>query len=94
MCSFISDSSIFVPLTNVSVLVPKPCSFYHNCSVVKLRLHLAPIRIPKIKPQEAIHIEKDVEKMNTPILLVGLQTGKTNLEINLELPQKVGNRSS
>jgi hypothetical protein len=33
-------------------------------------------------------------KKNTPSLLVGLQTGKTTLEINLEVPQKFGNRST
>jgi len=32
-------------------------------------------------------------KRNTPPLLVGLQTGTTILEINLEVPQKIGNRS-
>ena len=31
-------------------------------------------------------------KRNTPPLLVGLQTGTTSLEINLEVPQKIGNR--
>jgi hypothetical protein len=29
-------------------------------------------------------------KRNTPPLLVGLQTGTTTLEINLEVPQKIG----
>jgi hypothetical protein len=33
-------------------------------------------------------------KRNTPPLLVGLQTGTTTLEINLEVPQKIGNRST
>jgi hypothetical protein len=32
------------------------------------------------------------KKRNTPPLLVGWQTGKTTLEINLAVPQKVGNR--
>ena len=31
-------------------------------------------------------------KRTTPPLLVELETGKTILEINLELPQKIGNR--
>jgi hypothetical protein len=26
----------FIPLVYLSVVVPVPCSFYHNCSVVKL----------------------------------------------------------
>jgi hypothetical protein len=33
-------------------------------------------------------------KRNTPPLLVGFQAGITTLEINLEVPQKVGNRST
>jgi hypothetical protein len=33
-------------------------------------------------------------KRNTPPLLVGLQTGTTTLEINLEVPQKIGNGST
>jgi hypothetical protein len=31
-------------------------------------------------------------KGNTPPLLMGLRVGKTTLEINLEVPQKTGNR--
>jgi hypothetical protein len=33
-------------------------------------------------------------KMNTPPLMVGLQTGTTTLEINLVVPQKIGNSST
>jgi hypothetical protein len=33
-------------------------------------------------------------KRNTPPLLVGLQIGTTSLEINLEVPQKIENRST
>jgi hypothetical protein len=33
-------------------------------------------------------------KRNTSSLLVGLQTGTTTLAINLEVPQKIGNRST
>ena len=36
---------------------------------------------------------KDVEKEDTPLLLVGLQTGTTSLEINLGVPQKNGHSS-
>jgi hypothetical protein len=32
-------------------------------------------------------------KRNTPLLLMGLETGTTTLEINLEIPQKIRNRS-
>jgi hypothetical protein len=33
-------------------------------------------------------------KRNTPPLLVGLKTHTTMMEINLEVPQKIGNRFS
>jgi hypothetical protein len=33
-------------------------------------------------------------KKNTPPLLVELQTGRTTLEVNLEVPQKIGNSFS
>jgi hypothetical protein len=39
-------------------------------------------------------LERMWRKSNTPPLLVGLQTGTTTLEINLEVPQKIGNRST
>jgi hypothetical protein len=37
--------------------------------------------------------ERIWRKRNIPQLLVGLQTGATILEINLEVPQKIGNWS-
>jgi hypothetical protein len=39
---------------------------------------------------------KDVEekKKTTPLLLVGFQAGKTTLEINMTVPQKIGNSST
>jgi hypothetical protein len=43
------------------------------------------------KTQATVYAVKDVEKRNTPPLLVGLKTGTTTLEINLAVPQKVGN---
>ena len=33
-------------------------------------------------------------KRNTPPLLMGMQTGTTTVEINLDVPQKIGNRST
>jgi hypothetical protein len=36
-------------------------------------------------------LERMWRKGNTPPLLVGLQTGTTTLEINLQVPQKIGN---
>jgi hypothetical protein len=41
-----------------------------------------------------IDVREDVEKEDIPPLLVGLQTGTTTLEINLEVPQKTGNIST
>ena len=37
---------------------------------------------------------KDVEKENTPPLLVGLQAGTTTLEISLAVPQKIGHSTT
>jgi hypothetical protein len=39
-------------------------------------------------------VEMIWRKRNTPPLLVGLQSFTTTLEINLEVPQKIGNRST
>ena len=39
-------------------------------------------------------LAKMLRKRKAPPLLVGLQTGITNLEINLDVPQKIGNRST
>jgi hypothetical protein len=50
-----------------------------------LRFHLIPIR--RSKTQVTAHAGKDVEKKNTPPLLVGLQTCTTTLENNLAIPQ-------
>jgi hypothetical protein len=38
-------------------------------------------------------LEKMWRKRNTPALLVGLQTGTTALGSNMEVPEKIGNRS-
>ena len=40
-----------------------------------------------------IHVGEDLEKEEHSPFLVGLQTDTTTLEINLEVPQKIGNRS-
>ena len=43
------------------------------------------------------HAFEDVEKdehLNTPPFLGGLQSGTTTLEITLEVPQKIENRST
>ena len=37
---------------------------------------------------------EDVEKGNTPILLVEMQAGATTLENSMEVPQKVENRAT
>jgi hypothetical protein len=48
----------------------------------------------KSKPQVTKHVAEDVEKKNTPSLLMGLQNGTTTLEANLEVPQNIENRST
>jgi hypothetical protein len=59
-----------------------------------LRFHLTPIRMAKIKTSGDKMLERMWRKKNTPPLLVGLQTGTTTLETNLEVPQKIRNRST
>ena len=56
-----------------------------------LRFHLTPVRMVKIKTSADNICWR---KRNTPPLLVGLQTGTATLEINLEVSQKIGNRST
>ena len=46
-----------------------------------------------LKPQVTTYAGKEVEKVNTPPLLVGLQITQITLEINLVLPHKIGNSS-
>ena len=58
-----------------------------------LRFHLTQSEWVRSKTQVTEHVAEDV-KRNTLQLLLGLQTGTTILEINLEIPQKIGNRST
>jgi len=53
-----------------------------------LRFHLTPMRLAKIKIRWQQMLARMCRKRNP--LLVGLQTGKTILEISLEVPQKIG----
>jgi hypothetical protein len=51
-----------------------------------LRFYLTPLRVAKMKKTlVTADAGKDVEKENTPVLLVGLQAGKTTLEISRAL---------
>jgi hypothetical protein len=61
-----------------------------------LRFHLIPVRMAKIKNSgdNTYIFLKMSRKRNTSPLLVGLQTGTTTLEINLEVPQKTGYSST
>jgi hypothetical protein len=61
-----------------------------------LRFNLTPVRMAKIKTTgDRQHmLERIWRKRNTPSLLVGLQAGTITLEINLEAPEKTGNRST
>jgi hypothetical protein len=56
-----------------------------------MKIHLAPVRMTKIKNSRASTTGKDVEQGNTPPLLVGVQTRTSTLEINLAVSQKIGN---
>ena len=58
-----------------------------------LRFHLTQSEWVRSKTQVTAHDAEDVER-NTLKLLLRLQTGTTILEINLEIPQKIGNRST
>jgi hypothetical protein len=59
------------------------------------KFYLTPIRMVKIKSQVTAHAGEDTERReHTPPLLVELQTGTTTLEINLEIAQKIRNRST
>jgi hypothetical protein len=40
------------------------------------------------------HVGEDLEKGELSFIAGGLKTSTTTLEINLDLPQKVGNRST
>jgi hypothetical protein len=58
-----------------------------------MRFHLTPIRMAKNQNLRCQHmLVRMSKKMNTPPFLMGLQTGTTSLEINLEVPPKIGNR--
>jgi hypothetical protein len=60
-----------------------------------LIFHLTPVRMAKTKTSgDNTLLERMWRKRNTPSLLVRLQTGTTTLEINLEVPQKIGSRST
>jgi hypothetical protein len=55
---------------------------------------LTPIRMAKIKTSGDNTCWRGWGKRNTPSLVVGLQTGTSILEIILELPHKIGSRST
>jgi hypothetical protein len=59
-----------------------------------LRFSLTLVRMAKIKTSGDNTSWRGCGERNTPPLLEGLQTGSTPLEINLEVPQKIGNRST
>jgi hypothetical protein len=59
-----------------------------------LRSHITPIRMAKIKNSGDNTCWRRCKERSIPPLLVGLQTGITTLEIFLEVPQKIVNRST
>ena len=58
-----------------------------------LSFHFTALRWAKNKTQLTGDSGKNVKKKNIPFLR-GLQVGKTTLEINLAIPEKVGNGST
>ena len=67
----------------MKTLDPKPKEVLCKATI---RLILINHRDSKIFPR--------MSSTDTPPLLIGLQTGTTILEINLEAPQKIENRST
>ena len=61
-----------------------------------LRFYLTPVRMARIKTKTlgTENAGENVEKENTPPLLVVLQAGKTTLEISLVVPQKMGHNTT
>ena len=55
-----------------------------------LRFYLTSVRMAKNKTRVSADAGEDLEKRNTPPLLVGLQAGTTTMEISLVVPQKIG----
>ena len=53
-----------------------------------LRFHLTPVRMTNIKITATHHVEEDIEKRNSPPLMMGVQTCTTTLEINMSVSQK------
>ena len=60
---------------------------------ITLIFHLTQSEWLRSKTPVTAHVAEHVER-NTLQLLLGLQTGTTILEINLEIPKKIGNRST
>jgi hypothetical protein len=60
--------------------------------IMTLRFHLTPIRMAKIRKEQTLVWMW--RKRNTSPLLVGLKAGKTTLETNLVVPEKIGNNST
>ena len=54
--------------------------------------HFTPVRMAKIKNTRNNKFGEDVEKRNTCVLSVGMQTGAATVENIMEVPKKVKNR--
>jgi hypothetical protein len=59
-----------------------------------LRFHLSPVKGRRSKTQVTADAGEDVEKKDTPPLLVGLQADTTTLEISLVVPQNTRNNTT
>ena len=62
--------------------------------LMALQFYLTPFTKAREKTQWTVPVGEDLEREEYSWLLVGLQTERTTLEINLEVPQKIGNRCS
>jgi hypothetical protein len=63
---------------------------------ITLRFHLTPVRMVKIKNSGDSRCWLGCGGRRIPLLTsnVGLQAGKTTLEISLEVPQKIGHNTT
>jgi hypothetical protein len=59
-----------------------------------LRCHLKPIRMAKIKISESSTCSQGCGEKKHSSIVGQIETGTTTVEINLEILQKIGNRST
>jgi hypothetical protein len=52
------------------------------------------VRMARINTQVTVPVDEDVEKEELTSMVVGIQICRTTLDINLAIPQKIGNSST